>query len=332
MVNVARPLALRGRPISSRYRVTFAAVNVLVPGDLDADQLQDVRHLLASAQDVDQHPSLPDPQRHDLANERVDPSRLTVLLAYDGALLVAGGFLAPATDGTDALHLVIDPAHRAQPEGDALRASLLERAREIDRRPLRLWAMRATGDDDRFAAEHGFALERALLQMRVELPLDPGVMARTRRMSTRPFEPGRDDANWIDVNNRAFAGHPEQGNWTLERLQERLAAPWVDLHGFLVADDPDGPGLLGSCWTKIHDHTTPPMGEIYVISVDPARHGQGLGRALTLAGLQWLSEQGLTVGMLYTDDDNAAAVATYTGLGFTIDHTDRAYRQQPPSP
>jgi mycothiol synthase len=155
------------------------------------------------------------------------------------------------------------------------------------------------------------------------------VVAATRPLATRPFVPGRDEAAWLDTNNRAFAGHPEQGGWTLATLRERMAADWVDLDGFLVADDPDGPGLIGACWTKIHLEHTPPLGEIYVIDVDPRHHGQGWGRSLTVAGLVHLAGRGLTVGMLYTDASNTAAVALYRSLGFTVDHVDRSYRRPP---
>ena len=87
-----------------------------------------------------------------------------------------------------------------------------------------------------------------------------------------------------------------------------MAADWVDLDGFLVADDPDGPGLIGACWTKVHRDRKPVLGEIYVIDVDPRHHGQGWGRSLTVAGLVHLAGRGITVGMLYTDASNAAAV------------------------
>ena len=113
--------------------------------------------------------------------------------------------------------------------------------------------------------------------MRVPLPLADDVVQATRPLVTRPFVPGRDEGPGSDTNNRAFAGHPEQGGWTVEQLRERLAADWVDLDGFLVADDPDGAGLIGSCWTKIHRDRTPVLGEIYVIAVDPAPPRAGLG-------------------------------------------------------
>ena len=162
--------------------------------------------------------------------------------------------------------------------------------------------------------------------MRVALPLPDDVVAATRHLPTRPFVVGRDEEAWVETNNRAFAGHPEQGGWTVAELRERMAADWVDLDDFLVADDPDGPGLIGACWTKVHRDRTPVLGEIYVIDVDPRHHGQGWGRSLTVAGLVHLAGRGITVGMLYTDASNVAAVGLYRSLGFTVDHIDRSYR------
>ena len=141
--------------------------------------------------------------------------------------------------------------------------------------------------------------------------------------------PGRDEEAWVDTNNRAFADHPEQGGWTVHQLRERMATPWVELDGFLVADDPSGHGLVGSCWTKVHRDRTPVLGEIYVIAVDPRQKGHGWGRSLTVAGLESLARRGVPVGMLYVDAANRAAVTLYESLGFAVDHVDRSYRRDP---
>jgi mycothiol synthase len=129
------------------------------------------------------------------------------------------------------------------------------------------------------------------------------------------------------VNNRAFAGHPEQGAWTVEMLQRREAEAWFDPEGFLLAFD--GDGLAGFCWTKVHPphppHEPVALGEIYVIGADPRRHGKGLGRALTAGGLESLADRGIRQGMLYVDGANDAAVGLYGSLGFTTHRTDRAF-------
>jgi mycothiol synthase len=68
---------------------------------------------------------------------------------------------------------------------------------------------------------------------------------------------------------------------------------------------------------------------VYVVGVAPAQQGRGLGRVLTVAGLQHLRGRGLAQALLYVDADNAAAVRTYQRLGFTRSHVDVQYRREP---
>lgn len=228
------------------------------------------------------------------------------------------------SDGRYAVELVVDP-DVDDPAG--LADQLLEGAIALVVRcgggSLRLWSAAATADDDRRAGAHGLHRERDLIQMRCPLPLEPVVRSGHAELTTRPFRPGADDQAWLAVNNRAFGDHPEQGHWDIAELRAHLLEPWFDPDGFLLVEE-DG-RLAGSCWTKVHADTRPPMGEIYVIAVDPDFQGRGWGRALTEAGLDWLAGQGLTVGMLYVDADNTAAVSLYRSMGFVDHHVDRAY-------
>jgi mycothiol synthase len=303
-------------------------MNVLVLSELDDAQLSDLSALLHRCEEFDRHPALAEPQRVAAARKDLGAEGAHAVLAYEGDALWGCALVTPAIDGAAALHVAVDPLHRSLAD---LKPLLLQtglaqaQAEAHATSTVRLWLMQATDRDDADAARLGFTRERDLLQMRVQLPLPAEIVAGTRPVVTRPFVPGRDDEAWLAINNQAFAGHPEQGGWTLEDLHERTAAEWFDPEALLMADDEDGTGMIGSCWNKLHLDTTPVMGEIYVISVDPKRHSEGWGRALTVAGLQWIAAQGINVGMLYTTDSNTAAVKLYTSLGFTIDHVDRAY-------
>ena len=220
-----------------------------------------------------------------------------------------------------ALEVVVGPHHRND-DGYLAAQELLARALDVVAAEggghVHLWVPKPTAETDAMARAAGLARGRDLLQLRRPLPVD-----EHWTLDVRPFVVGRDEASWLEVNNRAFAWHPEQGDWDMDTLRSREREPWFDPEGFLLHER-DG-RLAGFCWTKIHTDHDPPLGEIYVIAVDPDYAGKGIGRALVLAGLDHLATRGISTGMLYVDADNAAAVGLYDDLGFERDHIDRAY-------
>ena len=288
---------------------------------LDPDELPAVEALLSVVAANDGSPPIDDQQR--LALTRPDPAAPPVsMLASDrmnGAVLGYGQ--ASPSHGGWTIELAVTPGHRGEGLSDRLLGAGLDAAARRGGGLVRLWLRQAGPGTDALAGRFGLRPERDLHQLRVPLPLD----APARDLvAVRAFRPGVDDQEWLAVNNRAFAGHPEQSDWTLHDLEEREAEPWFDPAGFLVRDE-DG-RLAAFCWTKVHRESVPVMGEIYVIGVDPDFHGRGLGRALTVAGLRHLAGEGVAVGMLYVDGDNAVALRMYDALGFTLHHTDRSYR------
>jgi mycothiol synthase len=197
-------------------------------------------------------------------------------------------------------------------------------------RLLTCWVFGATDADNQPFAAAGFQPARSLFEMRAPLPVESKA-ALPSGFTLREFEPGRDDADWLAVNNLAFSEHAEQGGWLESTLRLRIAEPWFDPMLFLLAFD--SKGLAGFNWLKQHEASgpDPAMGEIYVIGVDPRVQGSGLGRALAVAGLQRVYERGLQVAMLFVAGDNAGAIALYESLGFTVHRTDRAYVCQVPA-
>jgi mycothiol synthase len=217
------------------------------------------------------------------------------------------------------IEVVVAPDAAEDPR-TALLAAALGAVRADGGGEAHYWQSSPRPEDDAVARSAGLVPTRRLLQMRRDLPTGLSV-----DVPTRAFRPGLDDAAWLAVNNRAFAAHPEQGAWTPDALARRQAEPWFDPDGFRLHER-DG-RLAAFCWTKLHPATgdDPPMGEIYVVAVDPDFQGLGLGRQLTLAGLESIAERGVGVGMLYVDESNTGAVALYDALGFTVHHTDVAY-------
>jgi mycothiol synthase len=182
--------------------------------------------------------------------------------------------------------------------------------------PLRLWAHGRNSVAAQAAEQAGWQPVRTLLQLRRSLDdLDLPEPHLPDGVTLRAFRPGTDDQAWLAVNARAFASHPEQGRWTQADLADRLAAPWFDPAGFLLAVR--GDQLLGYHWTKVHTETPEPMGEVYVLGVDPAAQGLKLGKALLVAGLRHLRERELGTVLLYVEADNSTARGLYEGLGFT---------------
>lgn len=226
------------------------------------------------------------------------------------------------TGGNWSLDLVIDPHHRF--EGIEISELLLREALQTIAEQggghLHLWVSHPSKLHDQLAERSGLKRGRDLLQLRVALPLPQEF---GEGPETRAFRVGSDESAWVEVNNRAFAWHPEQGGWTVDTVRRREKEAWFDADGFRL-HEVDGK-LAAFCWTKAHADHEPPLGEIYVIAADPAFHGRGLGRGLTIAGLRWLERAGFRTGMLYVDADNAAAVTLYKSLGFTLDHVNRAY-------
>jgi mycothiol synthase len=148
----------------------------------------------------------------------------------------------------------------------------------------------------------------------------------------RPFEPGRDEQAWLETNAAAFARHAEQGRMSLADLQDRMRQPWFDPAGFILVEADEAPGRVAAFhWTKVDPDQRSSVdpartaGEVYVVGVHPAYQGRGLGRPVTELGLAHLAGMGLPEVVLYVDGDNAAALRTYTGLGFSSIMVDVMY-------
>lgn len=250
-----------------------------------------------------------------LALENGDEPRIDARLEAPGSILAAVSLAyqdAPA-------ELVVRPKFRLGGLGHTvLTAALSDGARQF-------WAHGDLAAAQGLARSAGLRAVRSLLVLRLPMTSAPTV-PDTPGVHIRSFESG-DTGALIDVNARAFASHPEQSAMDHDDFERRRSASWFDPHGLIVAVDDDGT-LLGFHWTKIEgtDDNGMPLGEVYVLGVDPDRHGRGLGRALTAHGLRHMWDQGTRTVDLYVESDNAPALAVYRSLGFITHTQDTLYQ------
>lgn len=96
----------------------------------------------------------------------------------------------------------------------------------------------------------------------------------------------------------------------------RLVADHGPPRGLRVAVSGDG-RVIGYC--AVH----PEDCEIYLLFVDPAWGGRGVGRALLVAGHEALRAAGCDHALLYTEERNERALSVYAAAGYQPDGTAR---------
>ncbi|GAA2784184.1 mycothiol synthase [Crossiella cryophila] len=286
-------------------------------GQLSPDEAAAVRSLVAAAAEADGRAPVGEHVLMTLSGEHL------LARQADGQL---GGYvnLDRDNDGRYVAELAVHPGHRRRGLGTELVTQLLQRAGEGD---LRIWAHGDHPGGQAIGARLGFTRARDLWRMRMAFTGELPERALPDGLSLRAFVPGQDEAAVVEVNNKAFSWHPEQGGWTTADIELREAESWFDPAGFFLAVR-DG-RIVGFHWTKVHaarpDTGNQPIGEVYVVGVDPDAQGGGLGSVLTLAGLRHLRERGLPSVMLYVESDNTTAIRVYEKLGFAHWDSDVQY-------
>jgi len=229
--------------------------------------------------------------------------------------------------------LVIDPPF----EGNGFGGCALEQVLNVTSGDLRVWVHGDQPAAGKLLSENLFRVHRTLLMMRAsreELLDTLGANVETKKgfaggFTLETFSEAAAD-EWVELNARVFAEHPEQGRLTRADLDARRAEPWFDPDHFILLRDGSG-DLIGYCWMKLIDNEA----ELYVIGVDPAQAGKSLGSALleyTLGAMLQLthrsageSEPLVQHVSLFVDEGNTAAVSLYAARGFSTTRTSRQW-------
>jgi mycothiol synthase len=295
---------------------------------LSQSQQVSVLELIKAATDFDGVPPIAE---HVLLHLRHggDKSDSHLVIEEDGQVIAYAHLDKTDLVAGPSVEAVVHPKYRGHGFGTAI----LKEAITICGHKTRIWSHGDLPQAQKIARL--LKLERlwANLQMSKKL-LEIGEVSSNYLI--RSFLLGIDEEAFIELNNKVFTDHPDQGSWRKSDLKLRVNEEWFDEKGLFICEDKGR--LIGFCWTKIHgarthshegneaDHGHEAIGEIYVLAVDPAYKGQGIGKSLTITGLNYLKYQGLNNVMLYVGIKNKVALNLYRSLGFSDFGSDVMYK------
>lgn len=119
--------------------------------------------------------------------------------------------------------------------------------------------------------------------------------------------------------------HVRAGSMPADRAQEMAEKQFTDLlpdgvstreHHLLTPQIDQS--TVGFLWLHIPQDVQRPTAFIYDIEVKQELRGQGIGRAIMLAGENYARDRGAGSLRLHVFGDNAAARSLYDGLGYQI--------------
>ena len=287
--------------------------------------------MVAAASEADASPPLSDAA---LLGDDPATGHFAVLADDDAGELLGYAVVLPSS-GT--IEIVVAPAARGRGIGaELMSAALAHGGREF-------WTRGDRSAPHVLATKAGMVPSRHLWCMSAPLG-NPSPDSEAEHepdheemaLTIGPYRGPADDEGILAVNAAAFGALPDQGSWTQEDLDARFAAEWFDPADLLVMRDQQQQ-IVGFHWTKVHQpgsigFPTPrpagasPVGEVYVLALDPRVQGRGWARPLLRAGLEHLRQRGCREVILYVDDSNVGARRLYLREGFRDDRLDILYR------
>ncbi len=204
----------------------------------------------------------------------------------------------------------VHPAHRGRGVGSRLLEVAVEHSRKLGAEVVQVPIAHKLAASRSFVENKGFLPVRRHWQM--SLTPDVGRLQMPQGFELRHFLPG-DEEGLCALQSLAFAGSWGFRPNTVEEIRYLVSTSRCHPEGVLLITW--GQRMVAYCWTMDH-----PIDEekayIHMMGVEPGHRGRGLGRAILVAGIEYLVKRGVKEIELLVDSRNLAAKRLYLSVGF----------------
>ena len=269
---------------------------------------------------------------HSLATPGSSPAE-DVLLAEQGGQLVGYVRLVARSseDGDRVIVLgIVHPAWRRRGVGTALMRRAEERAAGFKTGKLLFFEMPARSP---VAGAAELAMSRGMRPVRYFSYMECEDLQRQEApvlpvgMWIRPYVVGQDEATFVPAYNAGFSDHWGYSPHSLDKELHRVSDPTFRAEDNLVAVDQDG-RITGLC-ILVFPQTEGNLPMVDDLAVVPSYRRRGIGRALLLAGLRRIREEGYSTAGIAVDSEHPnKAFRLYESVGFAPKAQSAVYRKE----
>ena len=132
------------------------------------------------------------------------------------------------------------------------------------------------------------------------------------------FQQGEDEKLLTDIQNDVFRGSWGFAPNTIDEISARMNLDRAEPQGVLFVRkvQHQSKSVVAYCWTLRSQNPHGHVGWISMVGCTPQNRGKGVGRIATVAGINYLAEQGVDEIELEVAARNKPAIELYRNLGF----------------
>jgi mycothiol synthase len=213
--------------------------------------------------------------------------------------------------------LALDPAHRQPAFARVLVQAALELALAADGQTLRLVVPGGADWAEPAVREAGFQPVRSIYHMLLPAEVPVPALQVPPGVHIRAMHAG-EESRVLEALNRAW-----EGTWSFQPIHADMLARDLEgqRDGMLLGVEADSPTRILATCHAVFDRTDQnpdghPRAWISNLTVDPDARGRGLGRALLVAGMDFLRQRGAGSITLGVDAGDPAPLRLYESVGF----------------